>query len=155
MIPTRLNQKLHNGSVVGFSSGSVIVAYESVYYTHLLDFSKLDTINNYYGFASSVQYKLPSVNECAVAVEFLFKNQVTPVIGITSNHDRIKVRVDSFFNTNSIEVINKNTKFIKQIQLDTSDRGYKTYKVSMFSDAMSSGFTIPVFRINGENCDSY
>ena len=155
MIPTRLSQKFHDGSVVGFSSGSVIVAYQTVYYSGMLDFSKLDNINDYYGFASSVQYKLPSINECAVALAYLFKNQVTPITGITSDNVKTTPSIGSFFNTNCFNNTAGSKKWITQIKLDYTDCEYKSYRAAKFFESMSSGFTLPVLLINGDNCDSY
>ena len=151
MIPTRLNQRIHNGVVVGFDNHSIIVAYNQFLYAKQLEFSKLSNLNKYFDLNSNVNYSLPSISECKIAVVYMLRSY----FNFPNRQTLVKLR---FFNVDEIvdEPINSK-RYITQLHLHSHGENFTDpqFNLTRFREATSEGFTLPVFRINGENCDSY
>ena len=154
MIPTRLGQQLHNGTVLGFNRklGSIVIAYNQDYHVSCVKINPLLPLVNQIRVCEPIEYVWPFVSD----LETVLYHVYSPYENVNRYRhlkwDHLNITFGRYYNTGEI-VCENGSVMLRQMQLLRSKNEVK-HNLLTFIGSLTSGYVIPVTRISGRNCDT-
>ena len=155
MIPTRLGQQKHNGTVLGFNRklGSIIIAYNQDYHVSCVKIDPLLPLVDQIRVREPIEYVWPLVSDLEIVLYHVYSPNENVVRYPHLKWDHLNLMFGRYYNTGET-VCENGAVMLRQMQLLSSKNKVK-HNLLNFIGSLTSGYVIPVTRINGRNCDTY
>ena len=155
MIPTRLGQQRHNGTVLGFNQklGSIVIAYNQDYHVSCVKIDPLLPLVDQIRVREPIEYVWPLVSDLETVLYLVYSPNEIVVRYPHLKWEHPNLMFGRYYNTG--ETVRENgAVMLRQMQLLRSMNKVK-HNLITFIGSLTSGYVIPVTHINGRNCDTY